>query len=233
MRIKELIRETGVSRETIHYYIREGLLPQPNKTSRNQADYRPEHIQRLQLIKDLQERYFLPLGAIKEIIQDLADSPGQEALLQVKTGFFQPLKYFRSEKIEGEKAFLTETGMSRQRLADFEAWKVINPVVKKGRKVYSQDDLIIGRIIGEMRRLGVSAEKGFAREGLKQIRDQLKRIAVQGARDFQEVASRTMTEDERNALVWPAIEIVSIFCYHLLRQLFRQEVSRHLNQPGL
>ena len=39
MRIAELSQKTGVPVPTIKYYLREGLLPEPVKTSRNMAYY--------------------------------------------------------------------------------------------------------------------------------------------------------------------------------------------------
>ena len=47
IKIKELVTKTGVTRATIYHYVREGLLPQPLKTSRNMALYHPECIERV------------------------------------------------------------------------------------------------------------------------------------------------------------------------------------------
>ncbi|MGH2540243.1 MAG: MerR family transcriptional regulator [Actinomycetota bacterium] len=68
LRMRELAEASGVSAGTIKHYLREGLLPEPVKTSRNMAWYPPEFVERIQLIKDLQERRFMPLKAIKGIL---------------------------------------------------------------------------------------------------------------------------------------------------------------------
>lgn len=39
MKIGELMRRTGTSKETIHHYLREGLLRKPHKTKGNVANY--------------------------------------------------------------------------------------------------------------------------------------------------------------------------------------------------
>lgn len=70
LRMAELSRKAGVSRETIHFYLREGLLDAPHKTSRNMAWYDDRHLQRILLIKRLQQEKFLPLGVIKSLIRD-------------------------------------------------------------------------------------------------------------------------------------------------------------------
>jgi DNA-binding transcriptional MerR regulator len=68
LKMAELAEASGVSAGTIKHYLREGLLPEPVKTSRNMAWYPPEFVERIQLIKDLQERRFMPLKAIKGVL---------------------------------------------------------------------------------------------------------------------------------------------------------------------
>jgi DNA-binding transcriptional MerR regulator len=68
LKMAELAEASGVSAGTIKHYLREGLLPEPVKTSRNMAWYPPEFVERIQLIKELQERRFMPLKAIKGIL---------------------------------------------------------------------------------------------------------------------------------------------------------------------
>ena len=69
LKMAELAEASGVSAGTIKHYLREGLLPEPVKTSRNMAWYPPEFVDRIQLIKDLQERRFMPLKAIKGLLE--------------------------------------------------------------------------------------------------------------------------------------------------------------------
>ena len=39
MKIRERVKRTGFPKETIHFYIREGLLPEPRKSGVNAAEY--------------------------------------------------------------------------------------------------------------------------------------------------------------------------------------------------
>ena len=68
MRMRELEKASGVGRETIRYYIREGLLPEPDRASRNSASYSDAHVARLRAIKRLQEERFLPLAVIRSLL---------------------------------------------------------------------------------------------------------------------------------------------------------------------
>ncbi len=69
MRMSELVAASGVSKETIHFYLREGLLPRPKKTRRNMAYYDDEHLERLKLIRRLQTEKYLPLEVIKRVLR--------------------------------------------------------------------------------------------------------------------------------------------------------------------
>ena len=60
MKIRELVKKTGVSKETIHYYIREGLLRKPRKFGKNVAEYNENHVEQIRIIKALRDNYFLP-----------------------------------------------------------------------------------------------------------------------------------------------------------------------------
>jgi len=68
MKMKDLERETGVSREAIRYYIREGLLPEPERPKKNVARYHQAHVAGIKTIKQLQQERDLPLEVIKPIL---------------------------------------------------------------------------------------------------------------------------------------------------------------------
>ena len=69
----ELAEASGVSAATIKHYLREGLLPEPVKTSRNMAYYPPEFVDRIRLIKQLQEERFMPLKVIRSVLEEDPD----------------------------------------------------------------------------------------------------------------------------------------------------------------
>ena len=70
MKIRDLGQGTRVSKETIHYRIGEDLLPKPRKLGRNIADYNKSCRERIHLIKELRDHYFLPLAVIKNILNN-------------------------------------------------------------------------------------------------------------------------------------------------------------------
>jgi len=71
LKMSELAERSGVSTATIKHYLREGLLGGEDeivRTSRNMAYYPPEFVDRIRLIKRLQEERFMPLRVIREEI---------------------------------------------------------------------------------------------------------------------------------------------------------------------
>jgi DNA-binding transcriptional MerR regulator len=69
LKISELAEEAGVPVATVRHYLREGLLPEGEKTSRNMAYYPRELVERIRLIKQLQEERFMPLRVIGELLE--------------------------------------------------------------------------------------------------------------------------------------------------------------------
>ncbi len=73
LKMSELAERSGVSAGTIKHYLREGLLPEPVRTSRNMAYYPEAFVERIRLIKRLQEERFMPLKAIRGVLEDDPD----------------------------------------------------------------------------------------------------------------------------------------------------------------
>ena len=85
LKMSELADASGVSTGTIKHYLREGLLGGEGdvvRTSRNMAWYPEEFVERIRLIKRLQEERFMPLRVIR---QTLAEDPARlQALIEVE-----------------------------------------------------------------------------------------------------------------------------------------------------
>ena len=80
LKISELAERAEVPVATVRHYLREGLLPEPVKTSKNMAYYPPEFVERIRTIKRLQEERFMPLRVIKEAL--LAERTPKSEILE-------------------------------------------------------------------------------------------------------------------------------------------------------
>jgi DNA-binding transcriptional MerR regulator len=86
LKMRDLAERSGVSAGTIKHYLREGLLGEGDdivRTSRNMAYYPPAYVERVRLIKRLQEERFLPLRLIKGVLEG-EDPERLAALVEVE-----------------------------------------------------------------------------------------------------------------------------------------------------
>ncbi|WP_433477829.1 MerR family transcriptional regulator [Spirillospora sp. CA-142024] len=73
MQISELSDRSGLTVQTIKFYIREGLLPKGSAVSATRSEYDGRHLERLRLISALREVGDLPVSAIQQIIEAVDD----------------------------------------------------------------------------------------------------------------------------------------------------------------
>jgi DNA-binding transcriptional MerR regulator len=147
LRMGELAEAAGVSAGTIKHYLREGLLPQPVKTSRNMAWYPRDFVERVQLIKQLQEERFLPLKVIKEVL--LEERVLERALtVQDKRGL-------------SEREVLKRYSLPAEALDRLVKLGVLTPQEHGGSRRYGPDDVQIIEAVGRMRASGYSEALGF------------------------------------------------------------------------
>ncbi len=177
MKISDLVKRTQVSKETIHYYVREGLIPRPRKFAKNLASYNESYVERIRLIKELQDHHFLPLSLIKKILKYQKGSPERKPLLQVQTDYFRPVDKLLPAEVIGEEDFVKNTGLGLKWLARLEEWQVITPEIRGDQKVYSQDDVILGRVVVDMDKMGLGPKQGFDAAALKYYGEAFRKIA--------------------------------------------------------
>jgi DNA-binding transcriptional MerR regulator len=143
---------------------KEGLLPKPRKQGRNIAEYDDGYIERIRLIKELQDHFFLPIAVIKNIFKNQKKSSEVQSFLDLRREYFRPVDQFLPKEILGEEPFLKETGLGKKWLVKMEEWKIITPEVRNSQKVYSQDDITLGKLIVEMGNIGLGVRDGFERD---------------------------------------------------------------------
>lgn len=236
MKIGDLVQRTQVSKETVHYYIREGLLPKPRKLGRNVAEYDAHFVERIRLIKELQDQYYLPLAVIGNILKNQKKSSEGRSILSLRREYFQPVDHLLPKEVAGEKAFLKATGLGKNWLTKMEQWGIINPEVITGQKLYSQDDITIGKLIVKMDKIGLGVRNGFNPEALKHYRDLFREIVVMSHKYYMEGALGKIPPEEFSKRILQGREVMSVFFFHLYRKLSREEYKRilsHMEDIGI
>ncbi|MFQ5456960.1 MAG: MerR family transcriptional regulator [Myxococcota bacterium] len=179
LRISELAALTDVPPASIKFYIKEGLLPAPIKTSRNMAYYDEDFVERIRFIKTLQTRHFLPLRVIREILAEtngngsLAEAEALLALrgsLPSRAGGMDVHPLSEAEVIERYNTYTEELETLRR-------MGIVTPTEKDGLRVYAGSDLEFLAALENNRRLGFTREIGFQVEDLKIYLSVLERLA--------------------------------------------------------
>ncbi|GEK81262.1 MerR family transcriptional regulator [Agrococcus baldri] len=73
MRVSELSQQSGVSTASIKYYVREGLLPAPDRVGYNRSEYGSAHVARLRLIRSLLDVGGLSVSATRTVLAAVDD----------------------------------------------------------------------------------------------------------------------------------------------------------------
>ena len=154
LRMGELSKQSGVPAATVKHYLREGLLPEPVKTSRNMAYYPPEFVDRIRLIKQLQEERFMPLRAIKAVLDE---DPGKaEALVALEDRILE--RALAGERTRTSAAAARERyGVPKEVLDRLEELEVLSP----NSRGYSPSDVKIIEAISRFRAGGYDEQIGF------------------------------------------------------------------------
>lgn len=232
MKLRELVNRTGVSRETIQFYLREGVLPKPRKRGRGQADYGEHYIELIDLIKDLQEKHFLPLAVIKKVLKRLKKiSPSEEHYFRMQSEFFSPVGYILTQtEVEGEEAFLDKTGLGRKWLAAAEAWGVITPEVSTGEKVFSSEDVAIGKVMVEMGQAGTGPKDGFDPEVLRHYKDYLQKMVADLTKNFTDHLYGKISEEEFAERGVRNLNLMGIYLFFLYRKLAKKDTQVYIEK---
>lgn len=228
MKISQLVKRTGVPKETIHFYIREGLLRKPRKSGVNSAEYNETYVDQIQLIKDLRDNYYLPIPEIKKIVKDFRkQSPSDQAISQFHSRFFRPADRLFANEINGREAFCQATGLGKKWLAKAEEWGVITPDISQdGETVYSPDDVAIGKLMVDMDRLGFGPKDGYDPEDLRFIGEFVKKYVVDIVKKYYEDNLKKMTSKEDVERANQYHEVISLFFYHLFHKFVRKATRR-------
>jgi DNA-binding transcriptional MerR regulator len=154
LRMRELAAQSGVSAATIKHYLREGLLPEPVRTSRNMAYYPPDFVDRIRVIKQLQEERFMPLKAIKRVMEE--DPERTRALVELEDRVIERAAVGEEKRVSAAE-LRRRYDMPREVLDRLAELEILTPT-KRG---YSPSDVKIVEAIARFRAGGYDERIGF------------------------------------------------------------------------
>jgi len=176
LKMSELAERSGVSAGTIKHYLREGLLPEPVKTSRNMAYYPPEFIERIRLIKRLQEQRFMPLRLIKGVIEE--DPDRARAMVELEDRILERAAA-ASERGRASRAEVRRRYEIPANVLDrLEELRVLTP----NSRGYDDDDVAIIEAISRFRAGGYDEQLGFTVYDTLRYREALEPLVAEEVR---------------------------------------------------
>jgi DNA-binding transcriptional MerR regulator len=159
LKMSELAERSGVSAGTIRYYLREGMLGGGEdvvRTSRNMAYYPPAYVQRIELIKRLQEERFMPLRVIRSALQE--DPDRVRALIELEDRILERAAISVGDGSRVSRKLVQERyGVPRNVLARLADLGVLTP----SQRGYDHDDVKIIEAIASFRAGGYDEALGF------------------------------------------------------------------------
>ena len=225
MKISTVVKRTGVPKETIHFYIREGLLRKPHKSGINIADYNENHVKQVRFIKELRDNYYFPIPLIKKIIRKVRKQPASDrAFFELHSKYFRPADRLLTEKIVGRDAFHQTTGLGRKWIRKAEEWGLIEPRELDGQPVYSLDDIAIAKLMVDMDRIGFGPKDGHDPEDLRHISDFVKDFVVSSFKKYYQTNLEKLSADDFDRKRDQFHEVISLFFYHLYRKYAGQTI---------
>ncbi len=156
VKVSVLAEMSGVPPATIKHYVREGLLPEPVRTSRNMAYYSPSLVGRIKQIKELQRTRFLPLKVIKQVLDESKLEPPDETAAATVARVVARVIEHAAPGDERTRAQLLESGSIAEQLDLLRGLGLVRPVAARAEETYAGDDLELLRVLGAARKAGIT-----------------------------------------------------------------------------
>jgi DNA-binding transcriptional MerR regulator len=226
LKMAELAERSGVSAPTIKHYLREGLLPEPVRTSRNMAYYPPDFVERIRLIKRLQEERFMPLKLIKRVMDE--DPERAQALVELEDRILERALSVRDERrvsaAEVRRRYEVPAPVL-ERLAEI---GVLTPTSRG----YDADDVQIIEAIGRFRAGGYDEALGFTVYDTLRYRDALEPLVAEEVRVLLDNLAGEVSEERAADIIasgaQPLRELIGALHSKLLAAELRAQRERRI-----
>jgi DNA-binding transcriptional MerR regulator len=224
LKMRELAARSGVSAGTIKHYLREGLLPEPVKTSRNMAYYPADFVDRIKLIKQLQEDRFMPLKVIKGMLDE--DPDRAKALIELEDRVLERAlagEERRSSVAEVRNAY----EMPAEVLERLEELGILSP----NSRGYSPSDVKIVEAISRFRAGGYDERLGFTVYDTLRYKSALEALVKEEVEVLMERLVGEMETEDAVALIEAGSEplqelIAALHSKLLIAELQEQRAAR-------
>ena len=227
LKMKELADASGVSAGTIKHYLREGLLGDGNgvvKTSRNMAYYPPEFVERIKLIKQLQEERFMPLKVIKAMLD--RDPERAQVLVELEDRILERALAGERKRVSAAE-LRRRLGVPQEVLDRLAKLEVITP----SSRGYGQRDVEIVEAISRFRAGGYDERIGFTVYDTLRYKRALEELVKEEVQVLMDRLAGELEPDRAADLIAAGVEplndlIAALHQKSLVAELRRQRAAR-------
>lgn len=231
LKMKELERLTGVGRETIRFYIREGLLPEPERPGRNVAWYDEAFVARVRCIKELQEKRYLPLAVIKRIVA--GETPPSlaevDAILALEGRLAPPAPAGMTAEPERLASVAKRTGLGPKEIRAIADTELFEIEVRGGDQWLAPAAVRMLELWARLRGAGFTDALGFGPEQARFFVDAIRMLARDELRIFARAITGRVGIDQAARMAEEGIAAIG----ELLPILHRETLLRFVAEGNL
>jgi DNA-binding transcriptional MerR regulator len=224
IKIGEIAKRSGVPVSTIRFYVKEGLLPSPEKVNKKMAYYDESCINKIEAIQHLKEKKYYPLAIIKNILRRMDNDLTFEEAVVVEETVFDTMSSGEVGLVDRVE-FLKLTGLTTEQLNEVERIGILMPCFKeRGKTLYNQDDVILAReAIQHIYRFGLNPEdfEFYLRLG-HEITDQ--------EMSLRRKITQDLSTKENIEITISLTRAVNLFRGYILRRLLQQKIQARIQK---
>lgn len=229
--MQDLERATGVGREAIRFYIREGLLPEPHRPARNVAWYDASFIERILLIKRLQQERYLPLMVIKSLLGGEPSPSHAEVrtLLELDGQLSPPLERAQPHPPEKLSHLAKRLGIKAAELRDIRDQGAVEIVTRDGEQWVEGFSVAVAELWAEFRQAGFSAELGFGTDKVAMYMQLVQWLAREELRTFAQNVTGKVDRETARRMAQKGIECTN----RLVALLHERALLRYIAEGNI
>jgi len=229
LKIAELVERTGVSRELIHHYLRQGLVPACEQRGR----YDERQLALLRLIRRLRDEFHLPLETIRRVFELFDFEPGRlEPLFELEPLALRLERFVVDEDLGLGRTPTTDeliaaAGIDGSELQGLIDDGIIAPLDDADPPRFTAYDVHVAALCHQGTKLGIPRSAfrtvaSYVRVGFQLQYEAFLELDLEQAGD----AGRLM------ARIFARREITSTFVHNVLQSLLQRFVYGALGRPG-
>ena len=230
--ISEVAERSGVPIATIKFYIREGLLPRPRTAGRTVGRYDAAFMVRLEVIRELRNRWRLSLREIAELLTEagpMATLNELELRLAARERLDEAIDPTNAEPPISEQRLQERSGLPSSDIHDMTRYGLMTPIKVDGATVYAERDARIAEVVGALRSSGYNDHLGFAIGDLQRYVEALRVLVVREVEQFDSPALRGLGRDEMLRLIGQGVAQVDVLLGLLHKKLLLAAVHDRLD----